>query len=123
MPVNKKYGIESLLASARYYFEKTRRRLIFEYSLIDGLNDGTKHALELCGLLSGLPCHVNLIRLNKVDGKSFQPSRPEAVKAFRSILEKRKISNTLRRIMGADIEGACGQLRRRYESNGGAEKN
>ncbi|MDR3263992.1 MAG: 23S rRNA (adenine(2503)-C(2))-methyltransferase RlmN [Clostridiales bacterium] len=114
MPINKKYGIESVVSAARYYFEKTRRRLIFEYSLIRGVNDGRENAEELSRLLKGMPCHVNLIRLNPVKEKNLKATDAAGVKEFLSILEKNGISSTLRRVMGADIDGACGQLRRRF---------
>ncbi|MDR1940132.1 MAG: 23S rRNA (adenine(2503)-C(2))-methyltransferase RlmN [Clostridiales bacterium] len=116
MPVNKAFGIDKVIAAARYYFDKTGRRVIFEYSMIDGFNDFEDDAAALASLLRAMPCHVNLIRLNAVAGKSLSPSRPEAVKAFLSILQNAGISSTLRRILGSDIEGACGQLRRRYKA-------
>ncbi|MDR3293649.1 MAG: 23S rRNA (adenine(2503)-C(2))-methyltransferase RlmN, partial [Clostridiales bacterium] len=79
-----------------------------------GINDGREHAIALAALLRGLPCHVNLIRLNAVKEKGLPSATADSVKDFLSILENAKISSTLRRTMGADIEGACGQLRRRY---------
>ncbi|MDR1905530.1 MAG: 23S rRNA (adenine(2503)-C(2))-methyltransferase RlmN [Clostridiales bacterium] len=114
MPINKKYDIAGVISAAKYYFEKTKRRLIFEYSLIEGINDGAENARLLCKLLKGLPCHVNLIKLNSVKGKNLRASGNDDIKEFLSILNTGGISSTLRRIMGVDIEGACGQLRRRF---------
>jgi 23S rRNA (adenine2503-C2)-methyltransferase len=114
MPINKKYGIKSVISAAKKYFEKTGRRLIFEYSLIGGVNDGRENALELCRLLKGVPCHVNLIRLNTIDESELKSSSKESAEEFWSVLKNAGISSTTRRIMGADIDGACGQLRRRY---------
>lgn len=115
MPVTKKYPIDSIITACKYYFEKTGRRYIFEYALIDGVNDSADCALRLARLLKGLPCHVNLIRLNYVKEKGLKPS--DKAKEFLEKLESLNISATVRRTMGGDIEGACGQLRRRYMEN------
>lgn len=85
---------------------------MFEYALIDGLNSRPAHARELARLLRGLQCHVNLIPLNHVDERRLRPATPDAVRAFQQTLEAEHISATVRREMGADIGGACGQLRR-----------
>ncbi|MDR2091340.1 MAG: radical SAM protein [Clostridiales bacterium] len=114
MPINKKYNIKSVMSAAMKYFDATGRRLIFEYSMIGGVNDGRENALALCRLLKGIPCHVNLIRLNAVDETKLKAASGVAVKEFLGILQNAGISATTRRIMGADIEGACGQLRRKY---------
>jgi 23S rRNA (adenine2503-C2)-methyltransferase len=114
MPINKRYNINSVMAAAKKYFEKTGRRLIFEYSLIGGVNDGKENALELCRLLKGVPCHVNLIRLNAIKERNLRSASKESAEEFWGVLKNAGISATTRRIMGADIEGACGQLRRRY---------
>lgn len=112
MPVNKAHNVSALLGAVRDYFNVTKRRIYFEYCLIKGVNDSPRHATELCRLLRGFPCHVNLIRLNYVKEKKLHSSESDTIKAFMDILEKGNISCTLRRNMGSDINGACGQLRR-----------
>ncbi|HOO22830.1 MAG TPA: 23S rRNA (adenine(2503)-C(2))-methyltransferase RlmN [Clostridia bacterium] len=119
MPVNKKYNIASLIDAARYYFDKTGRRIIFEYSLIDGKNCDAQSALKLARVLKGLPCHVNLINLNYVKERGLRGVSKDTVKEFSDTLSKENISVTLRRSMGNDIEGACGQLRNKYIREGG----
>ncbi len=114
MPVSKAYPIDKLIGAARLYIERTGRRVVFEYALIDGLNSGIEQAHELAALLRGLQCHVNLIPLNHVKERSLAPAPPDKVKAFLAALEDRHISATVRREMGSDISGACGQLRRSY---------
>jgi len=113
MPVNKKYKIGELISAAREYFELTGRRVIFEYAMIDGVNDSDEDAVRLATLLRGFPTHINLIRLNYVKEKNLKPSSNERIKSFVAVLEKHKASVTIRRSMGSDIAGACGQLRRK----------
>lgn len=113
MPVAQRYPMETLMQAVRAYVAQTGRRVVFEYALIDRLNSRPEHARELAGLLRGLQCHVNLIPLNHVDERSLAPALPQAVRAFLETLEGEHISATVRREMGADIGGACGQLRRR----------
>ena len=113
MPVAQRYPMETLMQAVRAYVAQTGRRVVFEYALIDRLNSRPEHARELAGLLRGLQCHVNLIPLNHVDERSLAPASPQAVRAFLETLEGEHISATVRREMGADIGGACGQLRRR----------
>ena len=93
--------------------QKTGRRVIFEYALVDGVNAGEAQAEELADLLRGLQCHVNLIPLNPVAERGLRGVREETVRRFLAVLARRNISATRRREMGDDIEGACGQLRRR----------
>ncbi len=112
MPTANKYKIADIVSAAKYYFEKTGRRYIFEYSLIKGVNDGKDNMLALAKLLKGLPCHVNLIRLNYVKEKGLKGS--DNAEEMKKILENEGISATVRRTMGSDIDGACGQLRRRF---------
>lgn len=112
MPTANKYKIADIVSAAKYYFEKTGRRYIFEYSLIKGVNDGKDNMLALAKLLKGLPCHVNLIRLNYVKEKGLKGS--DNAEEMKKILEQEGISATVRRTMGSDIDGACGQLRRRF---------
>lgn len=114
MPVAKKYSIAEIVCACENYFEKTGRRYIFEYVLIHGENDTSRHADGLIKLLKGKPCHVNLIRLNEVKEKNLQSVSDKEAYRFLGLLEKGGLSATLRRRMGADIDGACGQLRQRY---------
>ncbi|MEG2450363.1 MAG: 23S rRNA (adenine(2503)-C(2))-methyltransferase RlmN [Clostridia bacterium] len=114
MPVNKKFNIASVVASARYYFEKTGRRVIFEYTLIAGENDSELCAKELARLTHGFPSHVNIIRLNVVKERDFKSPSEDTAKEFLNQLEKFGVSATIRKSLGGDIEGACGQLRRKY---------
>ena len=111
MPVAKAYAIADILKACEYYFEKTGRRYIFEYALIEGENADRAHAERLAALLKGRPCHVNLIRLNEVKERSLCGTGEKAAYRFLGELEKRGISATLRRRTGAEIGGACGQLR------------
>ena len=122
MPIAKKYSIKELLKACRYYFEKTGRRITFEYSLVAGVNDRKEDALELAGILKGMNCHVNLIPVNPVRERSFVRSGREAVENFKINLEKCGINGTTRREMGSDIDGACGQLRKRYMEKTESEK-
>jgi len=114
MPVANTYPIQELMQSVRTYVADTGRRVVFEYALIDQLNSRVEHARELARLLRGLQCHVNLIPLNYVDERHLMPASPQAVQAFLKTLEDEHISATVRREMGSDIGGACGQLRRRH---------
>ncbi len=114
MPVNKKYNIKDIVSASKYYFEKTGRRVIFEYTLISGTNDSIECAKELARLTKGFPSHVNLIRLNEVKERNHRAPTEDATKDFLTKLEKFGVSATIRRSLGNDIEGACGQLRRRY---------
>lgn len=111
MPVNAKYPIAEIINASKDYVSKTNRRITFEYALIRGLNDKVEHAKELAELLRGLNCHVNLIPLNYVDESNLKPASRQSVEEFLSILEEKNIQVTVRREMGGDIDGACGQLR------------
>ncbi|MBQ8111316.1 MAG: 23S rRNA (adenine(2503)-C(2))-methyltransferase RlmN [Clostridia bacterium] len=113
MPVANAYSYEEVLAACRYYVEKTGRRVIFEYALIKDLNSDVRCAEELARRLRGLQCHVNLIPLNDVRERKLEAPGRKTVEAFLKRLELKHISATVRREMGADIEGACGQLRRK----------
>ncbi len=118
MPVNKKYPIAELIKAAKYYFEKTGRRVIFEYCLIEEVTDNLEFADELADLLQGFPTHVNLIRLNPVKEKNLKSASEKRANEFLDRLTKLDVSATIRRTMGRDIDGACGQLRRKYLSGG-----
>lgn len=111
MPVNRRYPIKTLIDACRYYIDKTNRRISFEYTLINGVNDTEEEAKELLKLISGMLCHVNLIPVNEVKETGFSASGRAAVERFREVLENGGISATVRREMGADISAACGQLR------------
>ena len=114
MPIANKYSMKELLDACRYYFNKTGRRLTFEYSLVGGVNDTEEDARELVNLLSGLNCHVNLIPVNPIKERDFVESEAFRIREFKNKLEKNQINVTIRREMGRDIDGACGQLRRSH---------
>ena len=118
MPIAKAYKIAEILKACKYYFNKTGRRYYFEYTLIDGENCDEQHAQELVRLLKGLPCHVNLIRLNEVKERTLKSTSDKAAYRFLGALEKGGLSATLRRQIGVDIGGACGQLRAQYLEEG-----
>lgn len=112
MPVAKEYSIAELMDACRYYFEKTGRRITFEYALAAGVNDTKEDARKLSGLASVVRAHVNLIPINPVRERRFTASGKETVRSFQKELEEAGVTVTLRREMGRDIDGACGQLRR-----------
>ncbi len=114
MPVANKYDIHEVVDACKYYFKRTGRRVTFEYSLVGGVNDTDQDAEELCRLLHGMNCHVNLIPVNPIKERAYVQSDPAAVAAFKSKLEKHKMNVTVRRSLGSDIDGACGQLRKSY---------
>ena len=114
MPIANKYSINQIIDACRYYFEKTGRRITFEYSLIEGVNDSEVQANELIELVKGLNCHINLIPVNPIKERDYRHSSKEYIKKFQNILEKNRINATIRREMGADINAACGQLRKSY---------
>ena len=116
MPVNRRYDIDALLGACRRYFEKTGRRISFEYAMIDGRNDTPEMAALLIRRLRGLPAHVNLIPLNRIEESPLQPSTRQAVMAFQQALENAGITATVRRTLGSDIDASCGQLRKKYEN-------
>ena len=117
MPVNKAYPTEELLAACRRYYEKTGRRISFEYAMINGVNDTPEAAKTLIRRLKGLPAHMNLIPLNHVEESPLKPSTRQAVQTFQKILEEAGIPATVRRTLGSDIDASCGQLRRKYTQN------
>ena len=114
MPVNRAYPMEELLAACRRYSAATSRRIHFEYAMIDGVNDRECDARELLRRLKGLPAHVNMIPLNRVEESPLRPSSREAVARFQTILTEGGIPATVRRTLGGDIDASCGQLRRKY---------
>lgn len=114
MPIANKYSINEVLEACRNYFEKTGRRLTFEYSLVGGKNDTKEDAEELVHLIKGLNCHVNLIPVNPIKERDYVQSDKKVIENFKNKLEKYQINVTIRREMGRDIDGACGQLRKSY---------
>jgi 23S rRNA (adenine2503-C2)-methyltransferase len=114
MPIAKRYSIDELIDAARYYISCTGRRVIFEYTLIQGVNDGIEHAQELARRLRKMQCHVNLIPLNSVEERNLRSSITSSINAFSTELKSLNISCSVRREMGSDISGACGQLRRKH---------
>lgn len=117
MPIAKAYKIAEILKACDNYFEKTGRRYIFEYSLVSGENNDKESLEELIKILKGRPCHVNIIRLNEVKENNLKSTTDKEAYAFCDQLVKGGLSATVRRSFGADIEGACGQLRRSYIEN------
>ena len=122
MPVANKYDIHDVIDACKYYFDQTGRRVTFEYSLVGGVNDTDEDARELSQLIHGMNCHVNLIPVNPIKERDFKQSNRDAIDAFKGYLEKHGINVTIRREMGRDINGACGQLRKSFleeEGKGG----
>ncbi len=111
MPVNRSVGVQKLMDTCRRYFEKTGRRISYEYAMIDGVNDSNEQADRLAALLKGMPGHVNLIPLNHVEESPLKPSG--RVAAFQKRLESHGVTVTVRRRLGGDIDASCGQLRRK----------
>ncbi len=118
MPIANTYSIEELMEACIYYFKQTGRRITFEYSLVGGVNDTKTDAEELVALAKRTHAHVNLIPVNPIKERDYVRSGGEAIAAFKNKLEKNGINVTIRREMGQDIDGACGQLRRRKLSEG-----
>ena len=113
MPANRGRGVENLISACERYYEKTGRRISFEYAMIDGVNDSVEDARELIERLKGLPAHFNLIPLNHVEESPLKPSSKAAVALFQKTLEDAGIPATVRRTLGGDIDASCGQLRRK----------
>lgn len=116
MPIANKYSIKELMDVCKYYFEHTGRRITFEYSLVGGVNDTDEDAEELIALAKSVGSHVNLIPVNPIKERDYVQSEAGRIQAFKNKLEKNKINVTIRREMGRDIDGACGQLRRNSRS-------
>ena len=115
MPVNDKWGIDELLKACRDYIKKTNRRVSFEYTLINKVNDTPQCANELCSRLHGMLCHVNLIPVNDVEERGNIRSSDDSVNKFLQILQNKGINATIRRTLGSDINASCGQLRRKSQ--------
>ena len=114
MPINNRYHIDELMRACRDYFAKTGRRISFEYALIEGENDSQSDAKALCDLLRGMPSHINIIPVNKIKERNYRSDRSSALR-FCKMLCDMGANATVRRTLGADIDAACGQLRREYE--------
>ncbi len=118
MKINNVYSIEELMLATKAYIAKTNRRVSFEYIMLSGVNDSIEHAKELANLVFGVNCHINLIPFNSVEEYDYQKSQDEQIKKFEKILKERNIQVTTRKSKGDDIDGACGQLRRKHSKNG-----
>ncbi len=114
MPIANAYDLSQVMDACREYFEKTHRRISFEYSLVKGENDSMEDAMELISLIKGMNCHVNLIPVNPIKERDYKQPERESIEAYKNKLEEYGINVTIRREMGRDIDGACGQLRKKY---------
>ncbi len=117
MPINRAYPLEELMEAVRYYTEKTKRRITFEYGLFGGENDTVTHAEQLATLLKGIKCHVNLIPVNYVPERDYKRTPRDKIFAFEKSLTRNGINTTIRREQGHDIDAACGQLRAKERKN------
>ena len=117
MPANRGRGVEALMDACRRYYERTGRRISFEYAMIDGVNDTERHARLLAREAKSLAAHVNLIPLNHVEERQFRPSTAGHMKAFIRILEEEGVNVTVRRRLGSDVDASCGQLRRKMQKS------
>ena len=115
MPANHGRGVDELMECCRRYYEKTGRRISFEYIMIDGVNDTQYHAELLSKRARYFGAHVNLIPMNHVEESRFQPSTQGHIKAFVKVLEDNGVNVTVRRKLGGDVEASCGQLRRKMQ--------
>lgn len=119
MPANRGRGVDELMEACRRYYQKTGRRISFEYAMIDGVNDTEYHARELVRRARQCGAHVNLIPLNHVEEREFKPSTQGHMKAFMKILDEGGVNYTVRRTLGSDVGASCGQLRRKMEKKNG----
>ena len=122
MPVNRAYDVEELFRACHDYFQRTGRRISFEYAMIDGVNDHDWQADLIARRIAGMPGHVNLIPVNPIKERDYVQSGQKAIQDFKNLLEKNGINVTIRREMGSDIDGACGQLRKSYMEKTESEK-
>lgn len=116
MPINKVYPIEVLISSVKKYIKKTNRRVTFEYIMLQGINDRECDAINLCNLLKGINCYINIIPYNETNNIGFKRSKKDTILKFYDIIKKRNINVTIRREFGSNISAACGQLRAKKES-------
>lgn len=119
MPANRGRGVDELMACCRRYYDKTGRRISFEYIMIDGVNDTEYHAKLLAKHARSVCAHVNLIPMNHVEEREFKPSTPAHIKGFIKVLEENGVNVTVRRKLGGDVDASCGQLRRKIEKGKG----
>ncbi len=119
MPANRGRGVEALIDACERYYRRTGRRISFEYAMIDGVNDTPKHAKLLARHAKRISAHVNLIPLNHVEERAFQPSTPEHLQQFIHILEREGVNVTVRRRLGSDVDASCGQLRKKVAEGRG----
>ena len=121
MPIANKYSIDELMEACAYYHQKTGRRVTFEYSMVKGVNDSAEDAQQLTVLAKRVGSHINLIPVNPIKERDFVAPDTHYVQVFKNKLEKNRINVTIRREMGRDIDGACGQLRKRHLDEMGGE--
>jgi 23S rRNA (adenine2503-C2)-methyltransferase len=119
VPISERYPLDDLFAVVREYVDRTQRRVMFEWVMIDGVNDSPEQAEALCARLTGIPAHVNLIRLNPTLDYRGRPSTPAAIESFREVLDRARIPHTIRQRRGAAIGAGCGQLRSRVRVDAG----
>ncbi len=117
MPANRGRGVEALISACERYYEKTGRRISFEYAMIDGVNDTPHHAKLLAKHARRCSAHVNLIPLNHVEEREFKPSTPEHLRRFIQLLEEAGVNVTVRRSLGGDVDASCGQLRKKVKEH------
>lgn len=115
MPINKAYKIKDIMDALKIYYKKTNRRITFEYIMLDGINDNPENAEELCKLLKGLNCYVNLIPYNETNNLQYKRSKNDRILKFYDIIKKNSVGVTIRREFGSNISAACGQLRSKKE--------
>ena len=115
MPINKAYPLKEVMNALKYYYNETNRRITFEYIMLENINDSAKEAQELCSLLKGMNCYINLIPYNETNNIDFKRSKKEKILEFYDIIKKNNMNVTIRKEFGSNISAACGQLRSKKE--------
>ena len=115
MPINKAYPLKEVMSALKYYYKETNRRLTFEYIMLDGINDSEENAKELCKLLKGFNCYINLIPYNETNNIDFKRTKKDKILKFYDIIKKNDMNVTIRKEFGSNISAACGQLRSKKE--------
>ena len=115
MPINKAYPLKEVINALKYYYNETNRRITFEYIMLENINDSAKEAQELCSLLKGMNCYINLIPYNETNNIDFKRSKKEKILEFYDIIKKNNMNVTIRKEFGSNISAACGQLRSKKE--------
>ncbi len=115
MPINKAYPLKEVMDALKYYYDETNRRITFEYIMLENINDSAKEAQELCKLLKGMNCYINLIPYNETNNIDFKRSKKEKILEFYDIIKKNNMNVTIRKEFGSNISAACGQLRSKKE--------